>query len=426
MNYIQAMDKINGRLRFGIKPGLERIEELLERLGNPHKKLKYVHVAGTNGKGSCCALVSSALTEAGYKTGLYTSPFVLDFRERFRIDGEMIEESQLIIATETVSKVADEMEAQGETITEFEFITALAFYWFHKCSCDIVVLEVGLGGRFDATNIIDTTEVSVIMSIALDHTAVLGDTLPEIAFEKAGIIKQGGNTVMYPLQNPEVIDVIADVCKKRDNNLYMPDTGEISLQKSSIKGSEFTVSGRPLVTPFMGEHQIYNAATAYRALMVLKDKGFKISNNDIAMGFKNANIPARMQILSEVPLVFMDGGHNPQCGEALAKVLKKYADNKNITAVIGMMKDKDVDTYMKQIAPLCKTVITVEPEGERAMKNEELAEIAERYCSTVKIAESDKAAADMAFENIDDNSAVVVCGSFFIIRGLKAEIDKKL
>ena len=199
MTYEEALQKINSRLRFGIKPGLERIEALCKKLGNPQKKPRFVHVAGTNGKGTTCTLIASVLTAAGYRTGLYTSPYVLDFRERFRIDGEMIPEAELIEEVKRVSPVADELEAAGDTVTEFEFITALAFDWFAQRDCDFVVLEVGLGGRFDATNVIDTPEAAAIASISLDHTAILGDTYAKIAFEKAGIIKKDGDVVL--LQN---------------------------------------------------------------------------------------------------------------------------------------------------------------------------------------------------------------------------------
>lgn len=198
MTYEEALQKINSRLRFGIKPGLERIEALCKKLGDPQKKPRFVHVAGTNGKGTTCTLIASVLTAAGYRTGLYTSPYVLDFRERFRIDGEMIPEAELIEEVKRVSPVADELEAAGDTVTEFEFITALAFDWFAQRDCDFVVLEVGLGGRFDATNIIDTPEAAAIASISLDHTAILGDTYAKIAFEKAGIIKRAATSCCTP------------------------------------------------------------------------------------------------------------------------------------------------------------------------------------------------------------------------------------
>ena len=204
MTYEEALDNVYGRLVFGIKPGLERITALMERLGNPQKELKFVHVAGTNGKGTCATLVASALGACGLRVGLYTSPYVLEFRERFQIDGEMIPKEELVEEVETLAPIADQFEESGDQVTEFEYITALALHWFARRQCDIVVLEVGMGGRFDATNVIDVPEVAAIMSISLDHTAILGSTLEKIAFEKAGIVKAGGRLVLYPDQAPAV------------------------------------------------------------------------------------------------------------------------------------------------------------------------------------------------------------------------------
>ena len=232
MTYEEALQKINSRLRFGIKPGLERIEALCKKLGDPQKKPRFVHVAGTNGKGTTCTLIASVLTAAGYRTGLYTSPYVLDFRERFRIDGEMIPEAELIEEVKRVSPIADELEAKGETITEFEFITALAFDWFAQRDCDFVVLEVGLGGRFDATNVIDTPEAAAIASISLDHTAILGDTYAKIAFEKAGIIKKGGDVVLYPVQDPSVFETVESACNERGAHLHIPDEKNMQVPRS--------------------------------------------------------------------------------------------------------------------------------------------------------------------------------------------------
>ena len=252
MTYEEALKEVNSRLRFGVKPGLERIEKLLTKLSNPQKKLKFVHVAGTNGKGTTCTLISSVLRKAGYVTGLYTSPYVIDFRERFQIDGEMISEEELTKEVELVSKAAKELESKGEAVTEFEFITALAFHWFAARHCDVVVLEVGLGGRFDATNVIDTPEAAAIMSISLDHTAILGDTLAKIAGEKAGIIKPGGRVVLYPTQAEEVKAVIQKTCEERGASLVIPRLEEAAVLGATLFGTEFAVDGLTLKTPFFG------------------------------------------------------------------------------------------------------------------------------------------------------------------------------
>ena len=230
MTYEEALQKINDRLLFGVKPGLERIQALCDALGNPEKRTRFVHVAGTNGKGTTCTLIASVLHAAGYRTGLYTSPYVLDFRERFRIDGEMIPKTELVEAVERVLPAAEKLEAAGETVTEFEFITALALDWFARRGCDFVVLEVGLGGRMDATNVIDTPEAAAIASISLDHTAVLGDTLEQIAFEKAGIIKSGGAVAVYA-DNPEcVVREISTICAERGAKLHIADESRMQMR----------------------------------------------------------------------------------------------------------------------------------------------------------------------------------------------------
>lgn len=425
MNYQEAMQKINNRLAFGIKPGLERIEKLLHLLGDPQDQLKYVHVAGTNGKGTCCALVSSALQKAGYRTGLYTSPYVMDFRERFQIDGGMISEEELARAVGRVSAVSDEMEKGGETITEFEFITALAFDWFHRRSCDIVVLEVGLGGRFDATNVIKSPEAAVIMSIGFDHTAILGDSLSKIAFEKAGIIKQGTSVVLYPLQQEEARTVFQSLCDERGAALTIPEIDSLKKQSEGIGGSRFEYDGTALFTPFLGEHQLYNAVTAYRVLRLLQEKGFTISPQHIREGFQSAYMPARMEILSERPLVLMDGGHNPDCAVALRKAVEQFLPDKRIVCITGMMQDKDVEAYTAELAPLCAKVITVRAqESERALSAAALRDIAVKYCAQAVSAESIPAAVAEAFKGLSEEGALIICGSFFIQAEVRAELDK--
>jgi len=425
MNYYEAMQKINNRLIFGVKPGLERIKKLLHLLGNPQDQLKYVHIAGTNGKGSCCALVSSVLQKAGYRTGRYTSPYVLDFRERFQIDGEMIPKEELAGVTERVSAVSDRMEKDGETITEFEFITALAFEWFYQKKCDIVVLETGLGGRLDATNVIKQPEVATIMSIGFDHTAVLGDTLSKIAFEKAGIIKQGTSVLLYPLQAEEVTSVFQSICDERGAALTIPETDSLTLQSAGIEGSHFTYDGVSLFTPFLGEHQLYNAITAYRTVQLLQRKGFSISPQNIKNGYEAAYMPTRMEIFSKQPFILMDGGHNPDCAVALRKAVEQFLPDKKIVCITGMMKDKDVPTYIREIAPLCTKMNTVHPyQNDRALSAGVLMEIAKKYCPEAGAFESIPEAVRDALQGLSEDSALVICGSFFIMEEIQAELDK--
>lgn len=425
MTYEQAMEKVNHRLRFGIKPGLERISALLEKLGNPQKQLKFVHVAGTNGKGTTCTLIAGALKAAGYRTGLYTSPYVLEFRERFQIDGKMIPEEELIQQVQVVSAAADEMEAKGETITEFEFITALALRWFAHRKCDIVVLEVGMGGRFDATNVIDVPEVAAVASISLDHTAVLGDTVGQIAFEKAGIIKPGGTVVCYPDQKPEALLVLEEAAKERGANFRLAQLSMVKEQECSIYGTLLLYRAEPLLVPFVGEHQVKNAVTALTALEVLQEKGWKISLRAIQEGFAQARIPARMEILGRDPLILLDGGHNPGCAAALRDVLTQHLSGKKLVAVMGMMADKDSRTALSILAPLFSAVRTLKPENPRSLSAEELAEEAAVWCEDSQPCQEGAQALAEAEKLAGEDGAVIVCGSFYLAAEVRPMLLEK-
>ncbi len=425
MTYEQAMEKVNHRLRFGIKPGLERISALLEKLGNPQKQLKFVHVAGTNGKGTTCTLIAGALKAAGYRTGLYTSPYVLEFRERFQIDGKMIPEEELIQQVQVVSAAADEMEAKGETITEFEFITALALRWFAHRKCDIVVLEVGMGGRFDATNVIDVPEVAAVASISLDHTAVLGDTVGQIAFEKAGIIKPGGTVVCYPDQKPEALLVLEEAAKERGANFRLAQLSMVKEQECSIYGTLLLYRAEPLLVPFVGEHQVKNAVTALTALEVLQEKGWKISLRAIQEGFAQARIPARMEILGRDPLILLDGGHNPGCAAALRDVLTQHLSGKKLVAVMGMMADKDSRTALSILAPLFSAVRTLRPENPRSLSAEELAEEAAVWCEDSQPCQEGAQALAEAEKLAGEDGAVIVCGSFYLAAEVRPMLLEK-
>ena len=310
MNYEEALSYIHSLLVFGSQPGLERISELLEKLGNPQNKLKFIHVAGTNGKGSTCTMLSSVYKQAGYKTGLYTSPYIVDFRERMQIGGEYIPQ-------DTLARLTKRVKDTGVVVTEFEFITALAMLWFLEENCDIVILEVGLGGRFDATNIIKAPLCSVIMKIDYDHTAILGDTIEQITAEKCGIIKDNAPTVSYPLQEPAALNVIVE----HNAHTVVPNLNNLEIVSSGIKGNSFIYNGAEYSTKLIGQHQVYNAITAIEAVNAA---GLKVSQADIVTGIKNAQIPARMELISENPLVFLDGAHNPNGAEAISAFMEKY------------------------------------------------------------------------------------------------------
>ena len=417
MTYSQAVEKINSLLKFGSRPGLDRIETLLDKMGRPQDKTKFIHVAGTNGKGSVCTILSGVLRAAGYKTGLFLSPFIIDFRERIQIDGEMIPEQALCEITGEIMPLVEEMAAQDEIITEFELVTAIAFEWYARSRCDAVVLETGLGGLLDCTNVIGTPLASVVTSISLDHTAVLGGTLEEIAFQKAGIIKPEGKTVFYP-QQEEVNRVILDAAKQRHNDFYNASDYLPELVSTSVKGTKMRFKGPELSLPLIGAHQLKNAAAALAAVAALRG-GLDIPDTAVEEGFANAFIPARLELMDENPLVLLDGAHNPGGMKALSEAVKTYCRGKNTVCIIGMLRDKDSVTALSYIKGLFSTVIALSPDNPRAMPAEEFAQEARAYFDMV-IPMQDKAhAVKRAFELAGQDGAVVVCGSLYLAAELR-------
>lgn len=424
MTYQQAMEKINSRLLFGMKPGLERMRALMERLGNPQDRVKFVHVCGTNGKGSVCALVSSVLRESGCRTGLNTSPYVLDFRERFQIDGEMITEEELAAEMDVIWPQVEDLDAQGVAVSEFELVTAIALHWFAAQNCGAAVLEVGMGGMHDATNIIPTPEAAAVMSISLDHTAWLGDTVEQIALEKSGIIKRGGRVVLYPEQQPGVREIITGVCAGREAELYVPDMAKITVLSEDIDGTDFEFGGLKLHTPFLGEHQVKNAATALEVVEILRRRGFTITDESLAQGFRNAFIPARMEVLSRRPLCLLDGGHNPGCALVLREALERYIPGHR-TAIMGMMADKDSAAALEILGPMFQKIITVRPNNPRSLGAEELAATASRFCKEAQPAPGCREALDMAMDGLGEDGALIACGSFYLAGELRPLLMEK-
>ena len=407
MNYDEALEYIHSLQIFGSIPGLERISQLLSKLGNPQDKLKFIHVAGTNGKGSTCTMLSEIFCKAGYKTGLYTSPFVIDFRERICFCGEYIEK-------EILAELCEEVMNTGITVTEFEFITALAMLYFLRKQCDIVILETGLGGRFDATNVIKAPLVSVITKIDYDHTAYLGDTLSKIAMEKCGIIKDDCPTVSYPLQEKEALYTIKHYAK----NLTVPSTDMLEIKHTGLDGNTFIYKGTEYTTKLIGEHQVYNAVTA---IETVNASGINIPDSIMQNAIANTKFPARMEIISKSPLLILDGAHNPDGAKALAGVLGGFS--KNIVAVIGMMADKNCDDFLKATLPFCKSVITVEvKENPRSISATDLAEIALKYCKDVYSADSYDEALTKAKLKSEGNMPIFVFGSLYLAGAIRDKL----
>ncbi len=426
MTYEEALGKISSLLRFGMKPGLERIEKLLLLLGNPQDGLKFVHVAGTNGKGSTCTLIASVLRKSKYKTGLFTSPYVTDFCERMQINGEMIPHSDLALLVEKTFPLVEQMAQNGEVITEFEFITAIALQWFAQNECDIVVLEVGLGGRLDATNVIKTPLVSVITSISLDHTAILGDTVEQIAYEKCGIIKEDGVTVCYPDQPPQALAVIRQTAAARHNRFVLADLHSVTQLSANITGTGLEYRGLLVNLPFIGEHQVKNAVTALAVLEVLKEEGYSIADHSFEAGFSSASFPARLEVLSMSPLVLLDGAHNPDGTAALAAAIKKYLTGRKLVAVMGMLADKDVTAATKNLAGLFSRVVTLAPANPRAMSAQELAAHWKSLGTEAYIGSSIDVALQNAFDFAGGDGAVVICGSLYLAGEVRPRVIELL
>ena len=293
MNYTEARAYVDSTEKFGIRPGLERITKMMTYLGNPQDKLKFVHVAGTNGKGSTCTMIASILSGAGYRTGLFTSPYVIDFRERFMVDGEMISEEEFAEIMTRVKTVNDLLEKSGCNLTQFELITAVAFLWFSQKECDVVVLECGLGGRLDSTNVIKEPLCSVITKISLDHTDILGDTVEKIAGEKAGIIKPGCPVVLAPNQRQETVSVIVRRCAELGSPLIVSGMEKVTEKAMLPTMTEVFYAGLRFIVPLAGPHQVENAITAVNAARELNERGLRISDEKIVAGIAKAKIPAR-------------------------------------------------------------------------------------------------------------------------------------
>ena len=411
MDYQEALAYISGTAFFGSKPGLERIAALLEKLGDPQKQLRFVHIAGTNGKGSCAAMTASILKAAGYKTGLYTSPYLYRFNERMQIGGKQIPDDTL---AQLVARVKPIAEAMDDHPTEFELMTAVAMLWYAEERCDVVVLEVGLGGRFDATNIIDAPEAAVIMNIGLDHTAVLGDTVEQIAFEKAGILKPGTEAVLF--EQPEnVTAVIRARCEELGVPLHVADFSQIVSEFDSLYGQSFSYRGEPYALPLLGRHQLKNAATVLELVEVLRRKGWKLEQSDVEHGLYAVSWPGRFELLSDDPLFVVDGGHNPQCAQTVAENLLHYFPDKRRILLLGILRDKDVAGLTDILDPAADEYLCITPDSFRALPAAELAEHLKRYGKPVTVCDSIRDGVTAALKRSDGDTVVCAVGSLYSV-----------
>lgn len=378
MNYESALEYIHAVQWAGHKPGLSRTRTLLAALGDPHKKLRFVHVAGTNGKGSTAAMLASCLQAAGYRVGLYTSPFINRFNERIQVNGEQIPDDTLVRLVERVRPAAD---AMADVPTEFEIITALGMLWFAEEKCDIVVLEVGLGGRLDSTNVIDAPEAAVIARIGLDHTKLLGTTLAAIAGEKAGIVKPGSAVVSWP-QDAEAMAVVEAAAAAADDTLTVPDFSRLA-----VGAVDWNAPGAPvrsfsygrfanLRTKLLGSYQPSNAALAIETAVALRERGWRISDEAVRQGVADAAWPGRFEIVRAgegEPTIVVDGGHNPQGAQALVDSLVDVFPGRKPVFIIGVLEDKDYPVMLETVLPHGSAFVAVAPDNPRALPASKLA-----------------------------------------------------
>ena len=414
----QAIEALHALPRMGQgAPSLARMQNLCDHLGNPEKELQCIHIAGTNGKGSLAAMTSSILTAAGYKTGLTISPYVVDFRERFQIDGEMIPPRTLANLTEKVLDAIDAIEAEGgEKPVEFEAVTALAFLWFAREKCDLVVLETGLGGRCDATNVVPHKLVAAITKIGYDHMEVLGDTLDKIAAEKAGIIKEGTVVVNYPDQPAEAMGPILTAAAEAHTSIITPDKDDLTLLRGKRLENRIDYGGYRAALGLPGTHQANHAAMAVEiALALWREFGYAISDDAILQGLADARMPARIEVLRRHPLLLLDGCHNPDGAKMLAATLTRADFEENLVGVLGVLADKDYKDMLSDLAPCFAKIYTVTPNCPRALSAEELQKEA-RFHTDAEAADSVADAIRKAVDYADENNlaGVVVCGSLYL------------
>ena len=419
----EVIQFINNSKKFGSRLELSRVEKLCELLGNPQDRLKCIHIAGTNGKGSTSVFIHNILVDAGYNTGLYTSPFIYDFNERIQINNTPISDGELTeIMTEVSEKVKIMLSEGYEHPTEFELITATAFLYFERKKCDYVVLEVGLGGLFDATNIIKNPLLSVIVSISLDHTDYLGNTVTEVAKNKCGIIKKGCPVLSYMNQPDEALLVIKETAKKMSAQLTVADGSGLEILKCDLSGNRFLYKGEEYETSLIGKYQTYNSITAISAAEILCDLGVAVSQENIKNGLKAAKWPARFEILQHNPTVIADGSHNADGMNAFVETAKEIMKEKPI-CVFGMLRDKDYDFCLRKLSEITDTVIVTEVNNPRRETGENLEKTAKKYIKTVYAEKENKQAMKKALSLAGEQGTVIALGSFYMMNDIKKSLE---
>ena len=416
----QAVAYIHSFSWLGSRPGLERTQALLAAMGNPEQKLKFIHLVGTNGKGSTAAMLASVLTAAGYTTGLYTSPYIHHFEERMQVNGEEISGDELAAITQWVGELADQME---EHPTEFELVTCVALEFFRRRNCDLVVLEAGMGGRLDSTNVIPAPEAVVITNIGLDHTAQLGNTVEAIAAEKAAVIKDGCSVILYE-QSPGVTQVVEQVCQAHHATLTIARADRVVLEEESPEGQRWNWKGESLFVPLLGDNQRHNGAVVLHTLEAISHK-YPVSVQALREGLARVRWPGRFEVLHRHPWFVVDGGHNPQCAATVVDNLKRYFPGKAPVLLMGVLEDKDRAGLCQTVAPLGCAFVTITPPSPRALDAQTLANELAQYGKPTFAASSIPQGVERAVELAGEDGVVCALGSLYSVGEIRAHILSK-
>ena len=423
MDYQQAVDYIESPALPRGRYGLERLKQALELLGNPQHKVRFVHVAGTNGKGSCAAMLASVLKEAGYRTGLYISPHLRRYNERMQVDGVDISDDDLIRAAQRVKEVCEQL---GGTPIVFEVLTLMALWYFAERRCDFVVLEVGIGGKLDATNCIPAPAAALIAQLGFDHTETLGNTIEEIAAQKGGIAKSGSQLVMAE-QEPAALRVVEQLCREQGCGFTVADPERLQVLSTSPEGQRLRDrTYGELLLPLAGFHQVKNAANVLTVVEVLKGEGFAIPDRAVRQGIESTVWPARFERLSRSPDFILDGGHNPQCVQAAVQALQDYYPGKKVVFLTGMMKDKDSAAMLAKMAEVAKAFVCLHADSERAFGAQELAREIENTLSLAAYpAASAQEGCALAQRLAGEQGVVCALGSLYLAGEIRAVFHRE-
>ena len=423
MNYEQAIDYIEQTDTPRQRYGLEKLKQALHLMGDPQDRVPYVHIAGTNGKGSTASMLSSILNHAGLRCGLYTSPHLQRYNERFQIAGEPISDEQLIQSVQRVQQVCEQL---GGTPIVFEVLTLMAFELFARLDCQIAVLEVGIGGRLDSTNCIPSPQAAVVTQLGLDHTETLGDTIEQIAWQKGGIAKPGSRLVMAA-QQEEAMEVVRQICRQEDCAFCVADPKRMQLLSSTLKGQRVLDEHfGELLIPLAGGHQIKNAANVLCTVEQLVQRGWKIPTEAVRDGLAAAKWSARFELLDESPYFILDGGHNPQCVQAAMDALEQFFPGKKAVILTGMMQDKDTEQMLEQMAEHAACFVCLHPDSPRALSAEQLAQqVKERFGLPAFCCESIAQGVALAREKAGSDGLVCALGSLYLAAEVRAQFERE-